>query len=335
MRGAAPVQRPARPGEEAMSTSQPRFRIGTRGSALALAQARMVARALAAAHGLDVETACAIVPITTTGDKVQSRALNEIGGKGLFTKEIEEALLADDVDVAVHSMKDMPTRLPPGLEIAAILEREDPRDVFIGHGFAHPDALPQGARIGTASLRRGAQMRARRSDLEVVVLRGNVETRLRKVQAGEVSGTLLAKAGLNRLGIEDVGVVLPVDEMLPAVAQGAVGIEIRSSNTVMREHIMPLNHWETAAAVGAERAFLGVLDGSCRTPIAGYAEMVRGKLSLRGLVLSPDGRRRWTVERRGTPEEAVRMGREAGEALRQDMRSDGVEPASLLAHGAL
>ncbi len=305
------------------------FRIGTRGSPLALAQANHVAAEMTKITG----TAPEIVVITTTGDAIQSRPLMEIGGKGLFTKEIEEALYAGDIDLAVHSMKDVPTKLPPGLEIASILEREDPRDVFIGASVAHPRDLPRGARIGTASLRRGAQVKALRPDLEVVVLRGNVQTRLSKLEAGEVDGTFLAKAGLNRLGITGIGTLMEPEEMVPAVAQGAVGIEIRSDDARTRSAVTPLNHPETASAVAAERALLAVLDGSCRTPIAAHAHLASAdRLHLRGLVLTPDGARHWSLERAGPVEEAHKIGREAGAALKRDLDAAGIDPAVILGH---
>ncbi len=315
-----------------MTATEPRLRIGTRGSALALAQAHTVRRLLAQAHGWPEEgpdSPLEIVAMTTTGDQVQSKALLEIGGKGLFTKEIEDALLDGSVDLAVHSMKDMPTKLPPGLDMAAILEREDPRDVFIGHEATGIQDLPKGAMVGTASLRRRAQVLLRRPDLEVVTFRGNVQTRLKKLGEGVVAGTLLARAGLNRLGLEpENAVTLSFEEMLPAVAQGAIGIEIRQDDAKTREAIAPLNDPATAACVTAERAFLTVLDGSCRTPIAGHAELAHGgRLRFRGLVLTPDGAKHWRTESQSVIDDAVRMGREAGEELRAQIEGDGIDIA--------
>ncbi|MGF1456794.1 MAG: hydroxymethylbilane synthase [Alphaproteobacteria bacterium] len=305
----------------ASESSPALVRIGTRKSRLALAQAHTVRLALARAHGWpeDEENCPAkIVAMSTTGDEVQSRALLDIGGKGLFTKEIEEALLDGRVDLAVHSMKDVPTELPPGLVIAAIMEREDPRDVFIGHEADHPDDLPNGAVVGTSSLRRQAQLLSRWPDIEIGLLRGNVETRLGKVAAGEVAGTFLARAGLNRLGLApEKARDLTMEEMLPAVAQGAVGIEIRDHDTRVRDLIAPLDHGATHRCVIAERALLAMLDGSCRTPIAGFASISdSGTMQLRGLLLSPDGKQRWSAERLGQAGDAGTLGREAGAEIK-------------------
>ncbi len=304
-----------------MAGTTPILRLGTRASPLALAQAEIVRLALARAHGwpeAPEECPVEIVSMTTTGDQIQSRALLDIGGKGLFTKELEEALNAQAVDIAVHSMKDVPTVLPDGLEIAVILEREDPRDVFIGRTVDHPDDLPPGVRVGTSSLRRQAQLLVRRPDLEIVPLRGNVQTRLRKVAEGEVEGTFLAQAGLNRLGLHpECSQALASQCMLPAPAQGAVGIEIRAGDAKTYDLIAPLNHRPTAARVAAERAFMKVLDGSCRTPIAGHAQILHdGALQMEGRFLTPDGMQYWEAKRTGPAAEAVAIGRAVGEDIR-------------------
>ena len=296
------------------------LRIGTRGSPLALAQARETAARLAAAHGeLAAEDAVEIVVIKTTGDKIQDRTLAEAGGKGLFTKEIEEALIEGRIDAAVHSMKDVPTWLPEGLGIVAVLPREDPRDALFAREGKSLAALPAGAVVGTASLRRQAQVLLARPDLTVVPLRGNVGTRLRKLAEGQVDATLLALAGLLRLGVsEQATAVLAPEDMLPAVAQGAIGIETRLDDTRTRDWIGALNHAESETRVAAERACLEVLDGSCRTPIAALADWSEGadEMALRALVCMPDGTQAHRAARAGPPEDAARLGREAGEALR-------------------
>lgn len=294
-------------------------RIGTRGSPLALAQAEMVRSALAQAHAdLAHAGAIEIVIIKTTGDQIQDRALSEIGGKGLFTKEIEEALLADRIDLAVHSMKDVPTHLPPGLEIACLLEREDPRDVLISRSGSSIATLPQGAVIGSASLRRQAQLLALRPDLKVVTLRGNVGTRLNKLANGDADATLLALAGLKRLGKAEVATaILDMTEMLPAVAQGAIGIEIRAADRRMHTLLRPLHHEATEAAVTAERACLAELEGSCRTPIAAHAWVTAdGQLHLRALIAKPDGSRVHRDTRSGPVSEPERLGRDSGRYLK-------------------
>lgn len=298
---------------------QAAVRIGTRGSPLALAQAEMVKAALATAHAaLSGDAAVEIVIIKTTGDQIQDRALSEIGGKGLFTKEIEEALLADTIDLAVHSMKDVPTHLPDGLEICCLLEREDPRDVLISRSGNSIATLPQGAVIGSASLRRQAQLLALRPDLKVVNLRGNVGTRLAKLAKGDADATLLALAGLKRLGKADVATaILDMTEMLPAVAQGAIGIEIRAADRRMRDLLTPLHHAETEIAVAAERACLAELEGSCRTPIAAYAHLAAdGRLHLRALIAKPDGSAVHRDERTGPAADAAQLGRDSGRHLK-------------------
>lgn len=245
-----------------------RFRLGSRGSPLALVQARMTRDALAAAHGWAAE-AIAIVPVKTTGDRVQDRALAEIGGKALWTKELDRALLAGDIEAAVHSMKDVETQRPAGITIAATLPRADVRDRLIGAETI--DALPQGARIGTASPRRRAQLLALRLDLDIMLLRGNVDTRLAKLAAGEVDATLLAAAGLDRLGRGDVGAAIPLDVMLPAPTQGAIGIECRADDAATRERLAAIDHGETHRAIAVERAFLAALDADCHSPVAALA----------------------------------------------------------------
>ncbi|MGQ0673508.1 MAG: hydroxymethylbilane synthase [Hyphomicrobium sp.] len=291
------------------------IRIGTRGSPLALAQSRDVRARLMAAHGLP-ETAFEIVVIKTTGDRIQDRPLSEAGGKGLFTKEIEEALIAGDIDFGVHSMKDMQTVLPDGLGIVAILPREDVRDAFISLKYGSLAEMPKGAVVGTSSLRRHAQVKNLRPDLEVVGFRGNVETRLRKLEDGVADATFLACAGLNRLGLADrITARVPVETMLPAAAQGAVGIEARIDDVKTAELLAPLNHQETALAVTAERAFLGRLEGSCRTPIAGLATVAHDGIGFRGALLSPDGAHCLETERRGRLVEAAALGYDAAEDI--------------------
>ena len=302
-------------------SANPLLKLGTRGSPLALAQAAEVRRRLAAAHPeLAPEGAVETVVIRTTGDRVQDRTLAEIGGKGLFTKEIEEALADGRIDAAVHSMKDVPTWLPDGMTIAVVLPREDPRDALFSDGAESLAALPAGALVGTASLRRQAQVLAARPDLTVVPIRGNVDTRLRKLAEGEVDATLLAVAGLNRLGqAERITAPLAPEEMLPAVAQGAVGLEVREDDAETRRWLAPLDDTETALRVTAERACLAVLDGSCRTPIAAFALLQPGeRLHLRALVAMPDGGRVERAEAYGEAGEAEALGRAVGERLRAE-----------------
>jgi len=290
------------------------LRIGTRGSPLALAQAREARDRLAAVHPhMEAE----IVAIHTEGDRMLNRTLAEVGGKGLFTKELEDALLDGRVDMAVHSMKDVPTWFPGGLEIAAILPREDPRDALISRDGGGLDGLPQGAVVGTAGLRRQAQILERRPDLTVIPFRGNVQTRLAKLEAGEADATLLALAGLKRLGMAHVAAeILDPEVMLPAVAQGAIGVEIRSVDARMRHLLAPIACRRTEICVTAERAFLATLDGSCRTPIAALATLSGGRLRLKGKLLSNDGRRVLGTEEEGPGNEAEAIGRQAGERIR-------------------
>ena len=296
----------------------PLLRLGTRGSKLALIQAGLVRDALAASvPALAAPDAIEIVPIKTTGDVIQDRPLSEAGGKGLFVKEIEEALLTHRIDAAVHSMKDMPTAQPPGLVIAAFLPREDARDVLIAGDTKRIADLRQGAIVGTSALRRRAQLLHRRPDLQIVNLRGNVDTRLAKREAGVVEATLLALAGLKRLGMAHVGTAVPEDEMLPAVGQGAVCIECRADNAKVRAWLAAIDHRPTATCVAAEHAMLVVLDGSCRTPIAGHAILAADGLHLRGLIVKPDGSELIATERRGVPADAEAMGRDAGHELKR------------------
>jgi hydroxymethylbilane synthase len=294
----------------------PFLRLGTRGSPLALWQAHAVRAALASAHEV-AEEAIEIVTIRTTGDQVKDRSLADIGGKGLFTKEIEEALLDDRVDIAVHSAKDVPTFLPPGLALAGCLPRADVRDALIAPRYKTLDALPHGAVIGTASVRRAAQLKYLRPDLKTELLRGNVETRLRKVESGEFHATLLALAGLTRLGLADHATeIFETQTMLPACGQGAVALEIRADDAAAYERIAAIDHRNTSLALAAERAMLGVLDGSCRTPIAGHAIIyTTGSLHLRGLVIAPDGSDVWRIEAEGPVSTAAGIGRAAGEDL--------------------
>jgi hydroxymethylbilane synthase len=281
------------------------LRLGTRGSPLALAQAHEVRDRLAAAHGLSPD-AIAITVIKTSGDRILDRPLAEIGGKGLFTKEIEEALIGNEIDLAVHSMKDMQTALPGGLQIGAVLEREDVRDAFISLKYPNLDAVPKGATVGTSSLRRQAQLLNTRPDLNVVGFRGNVQTRLKKLEDGVAEATFLAVAGLKRLGMADrITFAMPISQMLPAVAQGAIGLEIRAGDERTADLIAPLNHEPTAIAVTIERAFLARLEGSCRTPIAGHAWLKGPHLVFWGQVLSVDGKSEFNVERIGPPEQAL------------------------------
>ena len=291
-------------------------RIGTRGSALALAQAHETRARLMAAHGLP-EDAFEIVVIATSGDRIQDRPLAEAGGKGLFTKEIEEALLSGRIDFAVHSSKDMPTVLPQGLELSAFLEREDVRDAFIGRAAPSLAALPHGAVVGSSSLRRQALIRRLRPDIEVATFRGNVQTRLRKLEEGQVAGTLLAYAGLRRLDMAHIVTeLLSAEEFPPAPGQGAICIESRVGDARTLALLAPIGHEPTARALACERAFLAALDGSCRTPIAGHARVEGDRLAFSGMILSPDGREVHEIEAEGEAAEAARIGAEAGRRIR-------------------
>ncbi|HYJ83459.1 MAG TPA: hydroxymethylbilane synthase [Allosphingosinicella sp.] len=272
---------------------QPILRLGTRGSPLALVQARLVATALRDAHGWGPEL-IEIEPIATSGDQLRDRPLAEMGGKALWTKELDLALIEGRIDLAVHSMKDVETIRPPELAIAAMLERADVRDRLVG--AASLDSLPEGARVGTSSPRRAAQLLARRPDLVIVPFRGNVETRLRKIQLGEVDATLLAAAGLERLGRDEVGALL--DDVLPAPAQGAIGVEVRGGDSRVRTLVGAIDHPPTHACVAAERRLLEGLGGSCRSPVAALAALEGGRIRLRAEILTEDGAEAERGERR-------------------------------------
>jgi hydroxymethylbilane synthase len=291
------------------------LKIGTRGSPLALAQTHEARRLLAVANGCD-ESRFEIVVIRTSGDMIQDRPLSEAGGKGLFTKEIDAAMLNDEIDVAVHSSKDLPTFLPEGVTIAGYLPREDVRDAFISARAGSLAALPRGATLGTASLRRLAQVKRLRPDIRAALLRGNVETRLRKAEAGEVDATLLAYAGLKRLGLaQRATALLDIDDFLPAVGQGAIGLTARANDAATRLALGRILDVQTGAALAAERAFLSILDGSCRTPIAGHARVVAGRIAFHGMVLRPDGSEVFEVKTAGAAVDAQRLGAEAGRDL--------------------
>ncbi|MBT3237629.1 MAG: hydroxymethylbilane synthase [Rhodospirillaceae bacterium] len=291
------------------------LRIGTRGSPLALAQAEQVKTQLTEAFP-DLAAVLEIVVIKTTGDAITDRPLADAGGKGLFTKEIDDAMLDDSIDLAVHSMKDVPTWLPDGIVLPCMLEREDPRDAFISEKATSLDGLDEGAVVGTASLRRQAQVLARRPDLKVVSFRGNVQTRLKKLSDGDVDATLLAQAGLNRLGRADVATsVIETTDMLPAVGQGAIGITCRGDDRKALHFLGALNHTETVARVTSERALLEVLDGSCRTPIAALAEIAGDRLTLRGMIAKPDGSEVLETTLSGSVANAEGIGQDAGHDL--------------------
>ena len=304
-----------------------RVKLGTRGSPLALAQTHEVRRRLAEAHGVPEET-FEIVVIKTTGDMIQDRPLSESGGKGLFTKELDIAMLEGRIDIAVHSSKDLPTFLPEGIGLAGYLPRADVRDVLISAAATSVRELPQGATFGSASLRRQAQLLRLRPDIKPVLLRGNVETRLRKAEAGEVGATMLALAGLKRLGLAHrATTVLEMDDFLPAVGQGAIGITARTEDHATKVTLGAILDGATGAALTVERAFLAVLDGSCRTPIAGHATVTDGRIDFRGEILRPDGSQFWTVRESGDVGEAEAIGVRAGRTLLD------AAPADVLAHG--
>ncbi len=291
------------------------LKIGTRGSPLALAQAHETRDRLASAFALPAE-AFEIVVIKVTGDQIQDRALKEIGGKGLFTREIEEALLAGAIDIAVHSMKDMPTLQPEGLLLDCYLPREDVRDAFVSTTFATLDDLPQGAVVGSSSLRRRAQLAHRRPDLQLVEFRGNVQTRLKKLGDGVAAATFLAMAGLNRLGMAGVAQsAIGPEQMLPAVAQGAIGVERRADDDRTAAMLAAIHDRPTGLRLAAERSMLLHLDGSCETPIAGLALLEGDRLWLRGEILRPDGTRVLTGEARGPASDGAAMGRDLAAEL--------------------
>jgi len=303
------------------------FTLGTRGSALALAQANETRRLLAEAHGWEAER-IALRVIRTSGDRIQDRPLAEAGGKGLFTKEIDAALLAGEIDAAVHSAKDLPSLLPRGIAIAATLAREDVRDALVSALADTIEGLPRGATFGAASLRRQAQALRLRPDLKPTLLRGNVETRLKKAEAGEVGATLLALAGLKRLRLEDrARAVLDLDAFLPAPGQGAIAITARGADANALSALAPISHAATLAALLAERAYLAELEGSCRTPIAGLAVIAAAQVRFRGEVLRLDGSERFEVAAQGAVADAERLGREAGRELKARL------PEGVLARG--
>jgi hydroxymethylbilane synthase len=294
-----------------------KIRIGTRGSPLALAQAREKRARLMKAHSFE-EDRFEIVVISTTGDQIRDRPLSEIGGKGLFTKEIEEALLADAIDLAVHSMKDMPAIMPEGLAITAVLPREDPRDALISLKAKSLSGLPANAVLGSSSVRRNAQALRIRSDLKPIQFRGNVETRLRKLEEGVADATFLAVAGLRRLGLaQHISAIIEIDEMLPAVAQGAIGIQTKSSNGKAGKLVEAIHHAESGIAITCERAFLATLDGSCRTPLAGHAVLNGSKLSFRGHALTTDGVHCFEHATEGSIADAQHMGTEIGKRVKE------------------
>jgi hydroxymethylbilane synthase len=288
-----------------------RLRIGSRGSQLALWQAHHIG-ALLRERGHEVE----LEIIKTTGDKITDVALAKVGTKGMFTKEIEEALAEGRVDLAVHSLKDLPTELSAGFEIAAITTRENPRDVFCSTKFESIEDLPQSARVGTSSLRRQAQLKAVRPDLDIHPLRGNVDTRLRKLEAGEYDAIILAAAGLNRLGkTELVRQVIPAEVMCPAAGQGALGIEIRVGDTITRQHLAFLDDAAARATTTCERALLNKLGGGCQVPIGAFAEVRNGRLHLEAIVADPDGSKVLRESREGS--DPVQLGESVGDTLLQ------------------
>ena len=311
------------------------LRIGTRRSKLALAQSGMMQRAIGRALNVpeaEIETAVPLVEIVTTGDRIQDRRLLEVGGKALFTKEIEEALLAGRIDIAIHSMKDVPAEQPQGLCIAAIPEREDARDAFISRDFDSFDALPFGARLGTASLRRQAQALALRPDLKIEMLRGNIDTRLRRAAEGDFDAILLAVSGMARLGVtEHIREKLSLDAFLPAPGQGALAIQTRAED-IDAPWVAALNHTQTAIAVAAERGAMTALEGSCRTAVGAYAQIANDALHLTTEMLSPDGSARW--RRVGdlaqpTEADARALGQRLGSEVHASAGDQEVDPATL------
>ncbi|PZO80080.1 MAG: hydroxymethylbilane synthase [Mesorhizobium amorphae] len=294
----------------------PTLTIGTRGSPLALAQATELRDRLCAAHGWAPDDV-SIMPMTTSGDRIQDRPLSDIGGKGLFTKEIEEALLQGRIDLAVHSSKDMPVLLPQGLAMPFFLQREDPRDAFIGADVAKLADLAPGSVVGSASLRRGALIRRLRPDIRVESFRGNVQTRLKKLAQGQAHATMLACAGLNRLGLAEVATeVMDIADFPPAPGQGAIGIEVRQGDARVHELMEAIHDERTGQALAAERAFLAALDGSCRTPIAAHAAIADGRISFHGMVLTPDGSEAHELRMEASVADGVELGFAAGEQIR-------------------
>ena len=300
-----------------MNKGQIALKIGTRASPLAMAQAHETRARLMAAHGLG-EDSFEIVPLTTTGDTIQDRPLSEAGGKGLFTRELEDALYDGRIDIAVHSSKDMPTELPPGLVLPVFLPREDVRDCFISLSAPSIAELPHGVKFGSSSLRRQALIRRMRPDIEVVMFRGNVQSRLRKLEEGVVAGTMLALAGLKRLKMEHVATdIMPVDSFPPAPGQGAIGIEYREGDAEVARMLSPVHDRATGYALACERAFLGALDGSCRTPIGGHAVVEDDRLSFRGLIITPDGCTWHEIGAEGRVADAAASGAKAGADVRE------------------
>ena len=288
-------------------------KIGTRGSKLALTQANLVADSL---KKTDSEITVEICVIKTSGDIMQDVSLTKIGGKGVFVKEIEDALLAGSVDLAVHSMKDVPTEIPAGLTFAAIMRREDARDVLVSKNNTKMEFMPRGARIGTGSMRRAAQLLAILPDLLIVPLRGNLETRLKKIETENLQGVILAAAGMKRLGLtEKISQYLPIETILPAVGQGALGLEIRADDNELGKVIAKLNHKSTAAEIAAERSFLRHLGGGCLLPIAAFGKLEGDKLSLEGLVAAPNGASVIRDKVRGTIAEAEELGKRLAEVI--------------------
>jgi len=300
-----------------MSTQ--RIRIATRKSPLALWQAEHVLRLLQQVHPeLEVE----LLKMSTQGDKIIDTPLAKIGGKGLFVKELEQGLLNKDADIAVHSMKDVPVELPTGLHLAVVLEREEPRDAFVSNNYQRLEDLPQGARVGTASLRRQCQLAALRPDLEILNLRGNVGTRLKKLDNGHYDAIILASAGLIRLGLEQrIAQKIPVDISLPAIGQGVIGIECRSDDQIINELIAVLGHDQTQICITAERALNERLQGGCQVPIGGFAQLSGNALHVRGLVGRPDGRTIIQAEKSGAPQQA----QDLGSAVAEDLLASGAD----------
>jgi hydroxymethylbilane synthase len=302
-----------------MQTRLSELRIATRSSPLALWQAEEVARQLKSIYP---DLKVSLVKLKTRGDKLLDAPLAKVGGKGLFVKELEVGILEGKADIAVHSMKDVPVEFPDGLELALIMEREDPRDAFVSNQYVSLAAMPAGSLVGTSSLRRQTQIRERYPHLRIDWLRGNVNTRLRKLDDGEYDAIILACAGLIRLGFEHrITMPLEPEECLPAIGQGAVGIEVRIDDAAVKELLAPLGHAETASRIAAERALNETLNGGCQVPIAGYAVLNDGEIYLRGLVGEPDGSRILRAEASGKVEDAVSIGR----ALAEDLLSQGAD----------
>ena len=311
-----------------MTNSATALKLGTRSSPLAMVQTEIVAGLLKSKFpDLNNADALVIEPVKTTGDIILDRPLSEIGGKGLFTKELDRALMNKDIDLAIHSMKDLETWLPDGMAIGCVLERADPRDAFISVVAAKMDDLLPGARVGTASLRRRAQLLNRRPDLDVDIIRGNVQTRLGKLEAGEFDATFLALAGLDRLDQRHVATeIIEPDVFLPACAQGAIGVTCRADDERTLAYLHELDHAPSRIRIMCERAFLDALDGSCRTPIAGLSEISGERIRLRGLIARPDGSEVHETERDGPIADAEALGRDAGNELRARAAPDFFDP---------